>query len=184
MTTADYALFVSIGSAAISLFSLGWSVWAKFIYPKGRLRMSFETCVVTLGARPPWPSFVALTCTNHGPAEIPIRSALIVISTGRLKRGQFALVNPIHNLLTPDVGVGPFAGGLPKTLKVGEGHTAYFPHTAHSFARDDLLKVGFNDAFGRFHGASRKDIRKVKAELDKAFFDQPYTRQPDDDEVE
>ena len=42
MTTADWALVISLCSAAISLAALAWNIWAKFIFPKPTVRVSFS----------------------------------------------------------------------------------------------------------------------------------------------
>jgi hypothetical protein len=36
MTTADWALVISICSAIVSLASFVWNVWSKFVYPSRR----------------------------------------------------------------------------------------------------------------------------------------------------
>ena len=181
MTTADYALIVSLCSVAISLAGFVWNVWEKFVYPKARLRVKFyEACIIGGGrGHPPWPTYICLSATNHGPTEVIINSAGITILKARpWQRPQHALVNPIANLAMPDVGVGPFGGGLPRTLKVGESHTLYFPHNEQSFGRDHLGRVGLNDSFGRFHGAAKRDLKTVKTALDKAYKDAPYQGLP------
>lgn len=38
MTTADWALVISIGSLLISAPGFIWNVWSKFIYPKAKVR--------------------------------------------------------------------------------------------------------------------------------------------------
>lgn len=174
MTTADYALIVSIFSAIVALGGLGWNIWSKFIYPKARVRVTFYTCAVTIGAAPPWPTFVCLSATNFGPTDVTLQSVAIIISRGPLRTPQRALVNPIHNIYQPDVGIGPFAGGLPIKLAVGDSHNAYFPYDASSFARDNLGAVSFFDNFNRRHRAPMRNVRKVKAELDKEFWQEPY----------
>lgn len=178
MTTADYALVVSIFSAVVALAGFGWNVWSKFIYPKAKLRVSFYVCVVTTGNGPPWPSYLCLAATNFGPTEVTLQHADIVISKGRFRRGQYAIVNPIAIILQPDIGVGPFGGGLPKKLAVGEAFSSYFPHEPQSFGRDALTHVGFLDNFSRFHWAPKRHVAKVKAELDKEFVDEPYVPLP------
>jgi hypothetical protein len=174
VTTADYALIVSIFSAAIALLGLGWNIWSKFIYPKARVRVSFYTCVITIGQGPPWPQFLCLSATNFGPTDVTLQSVGIVISRGFGRTPQHALVNPIHDIQQPGVGIGPFAGGLPKKLAVGEGHNAYFPFDAQSFARDDLRRVSFFDNFNRRHAAPMGQVRKVKVDLDKSYWQQPF----------
>lgn len=157
MTTADYALIVSICSAAVSALSFGWNIWQKFIYPKAKLRVHFNTVCVTIGDGPEWPRYVALSATNFGPTDITLYSVTILTDAGLFKRGEFALVNPIHDLMRPQLGVGPFAGGLPKKLAVGESHTSYFPFNQTSFAREKVKPVGFADNFGRVHSPQEAD---------------------------
>jgi len=38
MTTADWALIVSIFSFLVSLGGFVWNVWSKFIYPRAKVR--------------------------------------------------------------------------------------------------------------------------------------------------
>jgi hypothetical protein len=111
-----------------------------------------------------------LSATNHGPTDVTLHSAgITILQRWPWQSPQHALVNPINNINTPELGVGPFGGGLPRTLKVGEGHSLYFPHGAQSFARAHLGRVGFSDSFGRFHRARKFDLRKEKAALDETF---------------
>jgi hypothetical protein len=42
MTTADWALVISILSALLSFAGFVWNVWSKFIYPKPDLRVHFS----------------------------------------------------------------------------------------------------------------------------------------------
>jgi len=175
MSTSDYALIVSIFSATVALAGFGWNVWSKFIYPKARVKVTFYTCcIMNLGPAPPWPEFLCLSATNFGPTDVTLQNVRIAISGGRFKRTRNAVVNPIPNLYQPEVGVGPFGGGLPKKLAVGEEHSAYFPHTAQSFGRDDLVHVVFLDNFNRVHRAPKRQIRKVRAELDEAYAGEPF----------
>jgi len=171
MTTADYALIVSICSGVVALSSLGWNIWSKFIYPKPRLRMGFSAIVVIdhVAAPEDRPRFVAVNITNHGPIETTVHSFNVKFSRGLFKKPQFAFISPIHDIHRPEIGVGIFGGGLPKKLAVGETFSLYFPFTADSFARDPLARAGVSDVFGQFHAISRKDINTVKAELNKEF---------------
>jgi hypothetical protein len=178
VTTADYALLVSLFSAVVAVAGFVWNVWQKFIYPKARLRISFyEGCIIGGPlSGPPWPTYLCLGITNHGPTDVIVNTVGIVIAPNRFwQRGQHAFVNPIADISRPEIGVGPFGGGLPKKLAVGESHTLYFPHNSRSFAREKLRRVGVIDNFGRSHSASQKQIRIVKTDLDKAFADQPYS---------
>jgi hypothetical protein len=42
VTTADWALVISLCSAVVSLAGFVWNVWSKFIYPKPRVQVSFN----------------------------------------------------------------------------------------------------------------------------------------------
>jgi hypothetical protein len=57
--------------------------------------------------------------------------------------------------------IGPFSGGLPKKVAVGESFTSYFPRKVDWF-ENKVWGVGFNDSFGRNHWCSRKDVKKVR----------------------
>lgn len=171
MTTADYALIVSICSGVVALGSLGWNIWSKFIYPKPRLRARFAA-VVMLDGQQPAPRFLSLTLTNHGPIECTVHSVHAAFARKWPKKPQHALINPIHDVNRPQLGVGPFAGGLPKKLAVGETFSLYFPHSADSFARDDINAFGVTDTFGRWHKVSRKDLKEVRQALAEAYPDQ------------
>lgn len=177
MTTADYALIISLLSATVALASFVWNVWQKFIYPKPRLKLRFYIAVIIPGdgTAPPWTTYLSLCATNHGPGEIAINTVgITVLGRWPWNKPQFGIVNPIAHILTPTLPSGPLGGGLPKTLKVGETHSLYFPHEAQSFGRDRLGRLGVFDTFDRFHPASRRQIRAVKRGLDKAFDNQPY----------
>lgn len=41
MTTADYALIVSLASMAVAFGSLIWNVWQKFIFVKPNIQVAF-----------------------------------------------------------------------------------------------------------------------------------------------
>jgi hypothetical protein len=123
-TTADYALIVSICSAAVSLFSLAWNVWSKFIYPKPRVRVSFAVVNILQsdGFSDP---FLSLTTVNHGPSETTLHN-IIGRKSVRLRQWQYAIFKPLDTLPPlPPVTSGPFSGGLPKKLAVGESFSAY-----------------------------------------------------------
>lgn len=40
-TTADWAFVISICSAIISLISLAWTVWSKWLHPKPKIQVGF-----------------------------------------------------------------------------------------------------------------------------------------------
>ena len=40
MTTADWALIISLCSLLLAMAGFVWNVWSKFIYPKPKVRVS------------------------------------------------------------------------------------------------------------------------------------------------
>jgi hypothetical protein len=71
------------------------------------------------------------------------------------------MLNPIDDLDRPNAPTGPFGGGLPKKLAVGESFSLYFPYQDELFLSEPLEAVGVNDSFSRNHWAPRRDFEKV-----------------------
>jgi len=160
MTTSGWALLISLVSLIIASASLVWNVWSKFIFPKPTLDVSFM--LMQVWGSEPKQRYLTLGFTNFGPGAV-----LIDCAVARPKRPWFkrrtslGMLNPIHDLRRPDDPMGPYAGGLPKKLGVGEQHTLYFPYVADVFAREPLEAIGVHDSFRRSHWAPRRDWRKV-----------------------
>jgi len=160
MTTSDWALVVSLFSLAVALASFVWNVWSKFVFPKPRIGVSFMLMRV-MGSDQPQ-RFLSLDVTNFGPGEVIISCAV-----GRppkpwyKRRVALGLLNPLIDPRVPDVSDGPFSGGLPKKLGVGETFALYFPYVDQMFLREPLSAIGVHDSFRRPHWAPRHDFRKV-----------------------
>jgi hypothetical protein len=75
MTTADWALVISIGSLGIALLGLAWNVWSKFIYPKPRVQVSFQYMTTIIANMPNQP-VISLGATNHGPIGVTLKFSL------------------------------------------------------------------------------------------------------------
>lgn len=181
MNTADYALIISLGSFSIALAGFVWSVWQKFIYPKASVKVRFWVCCIISGNGdgPPWPRYVCLTGTNHGPTDVIINTVTItILNKWPWKQPQYGVVNPIRDLSRPEMDSWPVAGGLPRMVKVGESHSLFFPYDHCSFARARLGRVSLSDNFDRLHSARKIELRSVKKSLDRAFPDQPYQEPP------
>ncbi|MFD2578507.1 hypothetical protein ACFSTD_07570 [Novosphingobium colocasiae] len=145
-----------------------WNVWQKFIFPKPRVRVTFMLMRI-VGSDPPH-RLLTLNFTNFGPGEIVIDCAVARPRTPWYKRRtRLGLLNPIANLAQPDEPTGPYAGGLPKKLAVGEEHILYFPYVAEMFMREPLACIGVHDSFRRTHWAPRGDFRKVVEQHRKDF---------------
>ena len=178
-TTADYALIVSLASAALSLFALVWNVWQKYIFVKPRLQISFALGQVFLPTRPGEPfqkgvELLTLNVTNFGPG-----SAILHSCVGRTRRRwvnwryrrALGLINPIHGdptSATPHT-LGPFSGGLPAKIDEAETKSFYFPFNKQCFLRDPLIQVGAHDTFGRYFWCRRRDYKRALESWRKAF---------------
>ena len=165
MKTADWALVISLCSAAISLAGFVWNVWSKFIYPKPKVLVSFNfMTIIQQGAVDR--EALSLSATNMGPGPTTLQSALVRRKHDNwFKKPGYGLLNPLHGL---DGGVqtrGPFSGGLPRKIEVGEQFSAYFIPNHEFLAGDGYDRIGFNDTFGRLHWAPKKDIARTKPHI-------------------
>jgi hypothetical protein len=160
MTTADWALVVSLCSMAISLAAFIWNIWSKFIYPKPRVQVS--VAFMTWVGSDPKENVCSLSATNHGPIAVTLYCALEV-KWEWLKRNEYSLLVPLHDYpMRRDHGIGPFGGGLPKKIEVGEQFSVYFPPDAEALADDEFDQIGFTDTFGRHHWAPKKQLMEVQ----------------------
>lgn len=166
MQTADYALLVSLLSLVVSLGSFVWNVWSKFIYPKGKVRVAFAMSILFDGDSKF--DVISANAVNYGPSETTLHS--IVCRSKKpwswwffSRQWQYGLLNPLHNFpLQLEYTIGPFGGGLPKKLEVGESFTIYLAARHDALANDPIVDVGFCDVFGRYHWAPRYAVRRVR----------------------
>lgn len=173
MTTADYALVVSLCSAFIALASFGWNVWSKFIYPQPRLVVATSISLMFQGGVSSH-RHVSLAFTNHGPGEITVHIAEISGRTRWWQARHWAIVPAIDNFpVQPYTSNGVFGGNLPKRLAVGESHTLRFPFEPNTFLALPLDRIGVQDSFGRHHWAPKNQLRKLLAKYRKTFPDAP-----------
>lgn len=166
MTTADWAFVVSLVSAAISLFSLGWNVWSKWVHPKPKIRVTFAVLHLFDGNGMSAP-FLGATATNFGPTDTTLKQLIARsrqpwwwLKVGQYRRWQYAIMN---NVATPQEALAESfpRSGLPQKLAVGAEYSAYTT-AKHEHLRDDgIVDVGFSDVFGRNHWAPRKSVRAV-----------------------
>lgn len=174
MTTGDWAFIISLCSFAVALSSFIWNVWSKFIYPKPKVRVSFAASTIFHpGCADHGHEFLSLAATNLGPGDVVIHSAILRSKKAkwwqewkgwyrRVYRFDFGLLNPLEGFPTRmDHTVGPFSGGLPKKLTVGETFSSYFSRKVDWF-ENKVWGVGFSDSFGRNHWCSRQDVKKVR----------------------
>ena len=174
MTTADWAIIISIGSVVIALASFVWNVWSKFIYPKPRLSVS-ASLMNSFSAEGVGPSCITIGATNLGPSEVVLHLAIAKQSKPWYRwRRQFGILNPYDGFPGPQGGTkGPFSGGLPKKLAAGETFAVHFPVMKGWFLEDDLAGFGFSDTFGRNHWAPTSQVRQLRKAVLEHKEDQP-----------
>jgi hypothetical protein len=179
MTTSDWAFVISLCSFALALSSFIWNVWSKFIYPKAKLRVGLQATIIFHPGNPDHKrKFLTLNATNYGPGEITVHSAVLrrykkgwwkdwrAFFNSHLRR-QYGVLNPFENFPTRfDHTIGPFSGGLPKKLAIGESFSSYFPRQADWFQHEGV-RIGFSDSFDRNHWCSKRHVRKVMEALQK-----------------
>jgi hypothetical protein len=186
MSTADYALIVSISSAFIAVASLIWNVCQKYIFVKPQVQVGFGVYhimeptdspdTVKLGRE-----LLQLSVTNMGPGPVIIHGVI-----GRKRRWawrwkrrfQHGYLSPIHGdprSNTP-VGIGPFGGRLPAKLDAGEVKSFYFPYTKDGFLKDGLNRVGAVDTYSRNSWCRRCDMKRVNANFRETFLNEEAQR--------
>jgi len=174
MTPAEYALIVSIASIFISIGTLLWNVWQKFIFVKPSLQVSFGVWRIVQPGIPANEArrLLNLTVTNMGPGPIILNACAAAPKKHWWKRAKsYGLLNPIHgDPAEPNpVGIGPFGGGLPAKMDAGEVKSFYFPYTKDCFLSEHLARVGINDSYHRIFWCRRSDIRKVYQSYERDF---------------
>ncbi|HEY5129394.1 MAG TPA: hypothetical protein VIJ35_19265 [Bradyrhizobium sp.] len=170
MTVADWALVISICSAIVSLASFIWNVWSKFIYPKAKVRVHFSyVTVFSPNDRSEDYDLLSLSATNMGPGEVTLHSALVRRKRKWVRSQGHGLLNPLVSVNHRDQTAGPFSGGLPKTVAVGEMFSVYFVPNHTRLAEEGYDRIGFDDTFGRMHWAPKAQIAKVKPSIKEAL---------------
>lgn len=166
MTTADWAIIISLGSLTLSLAGFVWNIWSKFIYPKPSVKVEIASAFAVGGPHGPPPECVSLSAVDHGPGEVQLQTAVALPRRSWFGgKRMYAILPPMNNWPFDTGTQGPFSGGLPKTLNVGQSFSAHFPRTTEFFEESDLVRFGFKDSFGRYHWASKRKGLKLRKSL-------------------
>ena len=174
MTTADWALIISLCSAVVSFAGFVWNVWSKFIYPKPHVRVTcgMKFLVEANVKQEDQEDFIDISAVNHGPIAVTITGALLEeIKWEKFRRRRaYGLLNPLHGFpYERELTVGPFGGGLPKTLQVGERFSLYFVPNHSAFADNKWKAVMLADTFGNYHRARKHDLLETRAYAKEAI---------------
>jgi hypothetical protein len=160
MTTADWALVISLFSLLVAMASFVWNVWSKFIFPKPSIAVSFM--LMRVHNSDPIHRYLSLNVTNFGPGDITIDCAVVrPIRPWYKRRVALGMLNPLNSLDRPNESTGPFGGGLPKRLATGETFALNFPYAEEMFLKEPWEAIGVHDTFRRSHWAPRSDFLKT-----------------------
>lgn len=150
MNTADYALIISLCSAGIALASFVWNIWSKFIYPKPKIDVAFSRMTTVKWSGESDHPILVLSATNMGPSEATLYAA-VICKRWRWQRKTVGFINPLKDFPSKKTDSdGPFSGGLPKKLAVGETFDVYFPVSV-DWNISEHPYIGFRDTFRRMH---------------------------------
>ena len=168
MTTADWALIVSLCSFAVALASFIWNVWSKYIYPKPKVRVALRWSYPVFDTELGNPA-ISATATNHGPGRLTITSLVGSASRGAFRQSATAIIpifpNWPHSQEVARLGATP---NLPIQLSEGESITVNFP--VEVFKSPALNGIAFLDGYGRENRArgARNFILRARRSLNNA----------------
>ncbi len=173
MTTADWALVISLLSFVVSLASFIWNIWSKYIYPKSQIKVRFNMLIIfdAFDNR----KILGLTATNFGPTDNQLTGVICREILPRkfpyLRRNwQYAFLNSFDRPEIPTT-PGLRSGGLPRKLVVGDKVDVYLTPLHEALRDKKIIDVGFVDIFGRELWAPRGDVRKVRESVKTHFME-------------
>jgi hypothetical protein len=157
-------IITSVLAIAISSLTLGWTIYRDAIRkPKFRVDIAVKK-IIQAGSSPDGP-YVFVEALNMGP--IPNRIGLTFLRKNWIKR---RLLDRKHGgaMVYPDY-LHWATTKASTRLEVGDQANFVFPYNKDSFLKDDFLRVGVADGFGRMHWSSRRDFRKARDKYQKDF---------------
>ncbi len=163
MTTAEWALMISMFSAVVAGCALGWNIYRDVVL-KARLKVTVGIGNILAEGREPSRDYIMLEATNHGPGTVKLETIRLQKNAKWLKflrRTQHAVI--VHDYMNP------LSGKLPLTLDVGERSTYLFPFEKDCFLSGEFTHVGLRDSFGRTHWASRSAYSNARQRWVNAF---------------
>lgn len=167
MDTATIAILISVASAIIAAFSLGWNIYRDVLL-KARLKVNFGVRQVVQESVPPSAEFIVIHATNHGPGVVKLMS-IVLQETSILKK---LMRKEQYSILIHDY-TNPYTGQLPSSPAVGEGIDLFAAYDPDCFLKESLTRLGINDSFGRTHWAPRKCMRRMRKKWLADFGDNP-----------
>lgn len=148
-------ILISLLALAASFASLWWGVYREvFLKPRIRVRFGFSRVIMPNRVTTP---FLKLAVLNLGPGSTSVVVARVRLRPFRF--GWFRKENPgtaFHNWDDP------FCAKLPAKLDAGDTIMITFPIEANGVLQSNVLRIGIEDSFNRFHWAPRGDVKKAR----------------------
>lgn len=152
---------ISLLALVISGVSLGWNIYSAMQRPKFRVSVAKKR-IFQIGADPS-PPFISVEALNLGPSSGRIGLVFLQKSwwSRRIKRletsSAFLAADYSHPATSPQ-------SVLAAQIEVGDSAAHAFPYELNSFLKEDWVRVGFADSFGRLHWASKKELKSLRSQ--------------------
>jgi hypothetical protein len=156
MSTAEFALVVSVVSVFIASLSLGWNIYRDIVL-KARVDVSFAVVTLIDQSRRDRPQYLNIKATNFGPGSVTLST--IVVKDAPIWRRL--LRRPRYAIITPDY-TNPLSAKLPAKIEVGDKIELLLPHDKDAFLKEQFTHVGLSDYFGRMHWARTRDFKRAR----------------------
>lgn len=164
MASANWlAETLSIIAIAISMFTLGWTVYRDVRRPKFKISISISR-IVAQGASAS-DRFVSLNALNLGP--IPNKVNMPYATKSWIRRKILRDSWP-HAVIVPDYSHPATSNEQQRMsrLEIGDSITFAFPLNEESFlSNSEYTRVGVTDGFGRAHFAPRSQLKKLRRQF-------------------
>jgi hypothetical protein len=163
MSTAEFALLVSIFSVVIASLSLGWNIYRDVVL-KARVDVSFAVVTLIDQSRRDRPQYLNIKATNFGPGVVTLST--IVVKDSRL--WTRLMRQPRYAIITPDY-TNPLSAKLPAKLEAGDKIELLLPYDKEAFLKERFNRVGLSDYFGRIHWARIREFKRARETWHKDF---------------
>ena len=164
MSLEIIAIIISVFSALLAVFSLGWNVYRDVIL-KPKVNVYFAVKHLVSSDQGRQGVYLCVTATNFGPGEVIITNICArEYSLWRklCRKVQMAVIWYDHRI---------WAGGvsLPKRLKMAEEVLLFLPYDKECLLKDKWTHVGVCDTFGRLHWATPNQVEVARKQWGRDF---------------
>lgn len=150
-------LILAITALVISAFTLGWTIY-RDVVQKPRFRTSIAVKAIYPRGHPPDGPHIFVEAINLGPIPNYLRTVSASPNWWARRIKRVPIVH-IKDDLAHWATTAPNA-----RLDVGDRGTIVLRFTPDCFLKDDFVKVGVLDGFGRTHWAPRSELKNAQKE--------------------